>query len=89
MSQGVILLVVIALIITYIVARTRRRMGFLVTAQDLARRDGRRHARRARAVGGARRTDREPSPRGWPGSQLTSRPGARPTAACSADRARP
>jgi hypothetical protein len=31
MSQGVILLVVIALIITYIVARTRRRMGFLVT----------------------------------------------------------
>jgi hypothetical protein len=31
MSQGVIVLVVIALIITYIVARTRRRMGFLVT----------------------------------------------------------
>jgi multisubunit Na+/H+ antiporter MnhB subunit len=31
MSQGVILLVMIALIITYIVTRTRRRMGFLVT----------------------------------------------------------
>jgi multisubunit Na+/H+ antiporter MnhB subunit len=31
MSQGVILLVLIALIITYIVTRTRRRMGFLVT----------------------------------------------------------
>lgn len=31
MSQGVILLVMIALIITYIVIRTRRRMGFLVT----------------------------------------------------------
>jgi hypothetical protein len=31
MSQGVIVLVVIALIITYIVARTRRRMGLLVT----------------------------------------------------------
>jgi hypothetical protein len=31
MSQGVILVVVIALIIAYIVARTRRRMGFLVT----------------------------------------------------------
>ena len=31
MSQVVILLVVIALIVAYIVARTRRRMGFLVT----------------------------------------------------------
>jgi hypothetical protein len=31
MSQGGILLVVIACIITYIVARTRRRMGLLVT----------------------------------------------------------
>jgi uncharacterized membrane protein len=31
MSQGVILLVMIALIVTYIVTRTRRRMGFLVT----------------------------------------------------------
>jgi hypothetical protein len=31
MSQAVVLLVLIALIITYIVARTRRRMGFLVT----------------------------------------------------------
>jgi hypothetical protein len=31
MSQGAILLVMIALIITYIVTRTRRRMGFLVT----------------------------------------------------------
>ncbi len=33
MSQGVILLVVIALIITYVVARTRRRLGLLVTAK--------------------------------------------------------
>ncbi len=33
MSQGVILLVMIALIITYIVTRTRRRMGMLVTAR--------------------------------------------------------
>jgi hypothetical protein len=31
MGQGAILLVFIALIIAYIVARTRRRMGFLVT----------------------------------------------------------
>jgi hypothetical protein len=31
MSQGVILLVMIALIVTYIVTRTRRRMGFVVT----------------------------------------------------------
>jgi hypothetical protein len=31
MSQGVILLVMIALIIAYVVTRTRRRMGFLVT----------------------------------------------------------
>lgn len=31
MGQGAILLVVIALIIAYIVTRTRRRMGFLVT----------------------------------------------------------
>jgi hypothetical protein len=31
MSQAVILLVTIVLIITYIVTRTRRRMGFLVT----------------------------------------------------------
>jgi hypothetical protein len=31
MSQGVILLVMIALIITYIVTRTRRRMGMVVT----------------------------------------------------------
>jgi hypothetical protein len=31
MTQGAILLVMIALIITYIVVRTRRRMGFLVT----------------------------------------------------------
>lgn len=31
MSQGIILLVMIALIIAYIVTRTRRRMGFLVT----------------------------------------------------------
>ena len=33
MSQGVILLVVIALIITYVVVRTRRRMGLLVTGK--------------------------------------------------------
>ena len=38
MSQGVILLVVIALIIAYVVTRTRRRMGLLVTGQDLAQR---------------------------------------------------
>ncbi|HSR83061.1 MAG TPA: hypothetical protein VLM11_02660 [Streptosporangiaceae bacterium] len=31
MSQGAILLAVIALIIAYIVTRTRRRMGFIVT----------------------------------------------------------
>lgn len=31
MPQGAILLVVIALIIAYIVTRTRRRMGFIVT----------------------------------------------------------
>jgi len=33
MSQGIILLVVIALIIAYVVARTRRRMGLLVTGK--------------------------------------------------------
>jgi hypothetical protein len=33
MSQGVVLLVVIALIIAYVVARTRRRMGLLVTGK--------------------------------------------------------
>jgi len=33
MSQGVILLVMIALIITYVVARTRRRLGLLVTGK--------------------------------------------------------
>jgi hypothetical protein len=33
MSQGFILLVVIALIITYVVVRTRRRMGLLVTGK--------------------------------------------------------
>jgi multisubunit Na+/H+ antiporter MnhB subunit len=31
MNQGAVLIVVIALIIAYIVTRTRRRMGFLVT----------------------------------------------------------
>jgi hypothetical protein len=31
MSQSAIVLVMVALIITYIVIRTRRRMGFLVT----------------------------------------------------------
>ncbi|HXB49893.1 MAG TPA: hypothetical protein VNW50_19180 [Streptosporangiaceae bacterium] len=33
MGQGFILLVVIALIITYVVVRTRRRMGLLVTGK--------------------------------------------------------
>jgi hypothetical protein len=33
MSQGVILLVVIALIIGYVAARTRRRMGLVVTGR--------------------------------------------------------
>ena len=33
MTQGFILLVVIALIIAYVVARTRRRMGLLVTGK--------------------------------------------------------
>jgi hypothetical protein len=33
MSQGIILLVVIALIITYVVVRTRRRLGLLVTGK--------------------------------------------------------
>jgi hypothetical protein len=33
MSQGVILLIIIALIITYVVTRTRRRMGLLVTGR--------------------------------------------------------
>jgi len=33
MSQGFILLIVIALIIAYVVARTRRRMGLLVTGK--------------------------------------------------------
>jgi hypothetical protein len=32
-SQGIILLVIIALIITYTVTRTRRRMGLLVTGK--------------------------------------------------------
>jgi hypothetical protein len=32
-SQGIILLVVIALIIAYVVARTRRRMGLIVTGK--------------------------------------------------------
>jgi hypothetical protein len=33
MSQGIILLVFLALIITYVVTRTRRRMGLLVTGK--------------------------------------------------------
>jgi hypothetical protein len=33
MSQGIILLVVVALIITYVVVRTRRRLGLLVTGK--------------------------------------------------------
>lgn len=32
-SSGVVLLVVIALIVAYVVARTRRRMGLLVTGR--------------------------------------------------------
>ena len=33
MSQGIILLVVVALIITYVVVRTRHRLGLLVTGK--------------------------------------------------------
>ncbi len=33
MSQGAILLIIIALIIAYVVTRTRRRMGLLVTGR--------------------------------------------------------
>lgn len=33
MGQGIVLLVIIALIITYVVTRTRRRMGMLVTGK--------------------------------------------------------
>ncbi|MGO8957387.1 MAG: hypothetical protein ACLQFR_08485 [Streptosporangiaceae bacterium] len=33
MSQGIVLLVFIALIVAYVVARTRRRMGLLVTGK--------------------------------------------------------
>jgi hypothetical protein len=33
MSQGIILLIVIALIVAYVAARTRRRMGLLVTGK--------------------------------------------------------
>jgi hypothetical protein len=33
MSQGIILLLVIALIVAYVAARTRRRMGLLVTGK--------------------------------------------------------
>jgi hypothetical protein len=33
MNQGVILLVIIALIIAYVIVRTRRRMGMLVTSR--------------------------------------------------------
>jgi fumarate reductase subunit D len=33
MSQGIILLVVLAAIVAYVVTRTRRRMGLLVTAK--------------------------------------------------------
>jgi hypothetical protein len=32
-GQGIVLLVIIALIITYVVTRTRRRMGMLVTGK--------------------------------------------------------
>jgi hypothetical protein len=33
MSQGLVLLVVIAAIVTYVVTRTRRRMGLIVTGK--------------------------------------------------------
>ena len=33
MSQGIILLLFVALIVAYVVTRTRRRMGLLVTAK--------------------------------------------------------
>ena len=33
MSQGIILLLVLALIVAYVVVRTRRRMGLLVTGK--------------------------------------------------------
>lgn len=33
MSQGIILLIVIALIVAYVAARTRRRMGLIVTGK--------------------------------------------------------
>ena len=33
MSQGIILLLVLAAIVAYVVARTRRRMGLLVTGK--------------------------------------------------------
>lgn len=33
MSQGIILLIVIAVIVAYVAARTRRRMGLLVTGK--------------------------------------------------------
>ena len=33
MTQGIVLLVFIALIVAYVVARTRRRMGLLVTGK--------------------------------------------------------
>jgi hypothetical protein len=33
MDQGIILLLVIAAIVTYVVARTRRRMGLIVTGK--------------------------------------------------------
>ncbi len=52
MSQGVIVLVVIALIITYIVARTRRRMGLLVTPRTWLAVMAAVVTRRARPVGG-------------------------------------
>jgi hypothetical protein len=33
MSQGIVLLVVLAAIVAYVVARTRRRMGLVVTSK--------------------------------------------------------
>ena len=36
MSQGIILLVVLAAIVAYVVTRTRRRMGLLVTSKTWA-----------------------------------------------------
>ncbi len=51
MSQGVILLILIALIIAYVVTRTRRRMGLLVTGRTWLYVGRGRDARHRRPVG--------------------------------------